>query len=90
MRNVTVPGASYSASYTGECMVQSAEIALITAVEIAAALELEAYAAFRKAFHRHQRDNNAMSAGVHDAAVHAWHEAQEVRDHAEKRRSHAT
>lgn len=80
--NITVPGAGY----TGESMGSSVEVVLITAIEIAAALELEAYAAMRKAFHRHQRENNAESAAWHDERVRAWHEASEVRNQAEKRR----
>lgn len=86
MRNVTVPGAAYT-GYTGETMAQSADVALITAVEIAAALELEAYAVMRRAFHRHGRVNNAESAREHDDAVIAWHEAMTIRDAAEQRRA---
>lgn len=85
MTPVTIPGAGY----TGHNMVRSAEVALITAVEIASALELEAYAAMRKAFHRHGRANTATSAAEHDAAVLAWHEAGNARDAAEQRRAAA-
>lgn len=82
MTRMTVPGAGY----TGKNMVQSAEVLIITAIEIAAALELEAYAAMRRAFHRHCREDTAESAGHHDAAIRAWQTAQTARDETEKRR----
>lgn len=82
MNPVTVPGACY----TGRSMLQSPEVAIITAIEIAAALEVEAYAAMRKAFHRHGRVNTAITAREHDDAITKWHEAVMTRDKAEQRR----
>lgn len=83
MMSVTVPGAGY----TGKTMIPPAETKLLIALEIARALELEAYAAMRKAFHHHETANTATSAAEHDTAVLAWHEAVNTRDAAEQRRN---
>ena len=78
MANVTVPGASYTSE-----PIPSGNTIHQLACEIARALELEAYTAMRHTFHHHRRHNTADSAAEHDAAYHAWVEAQTARDYAE-------
>ena len=81
-RPVTVPGAGYTHVDPSALQHRYGSPTLI-ALEIARALELEAYAAYRRAFHTHKRRNTADSAAEADAAMTALLGAQGARDDAE-------
>lgn len=82
MANITVPGAGHTHIDPSGPRLASGSPTLL-ALEIARALELEAYAAWRRAFHQHRRQNTADSAADADASFRTLLDAQLARDNAE-------